>query len=167
MAITKIQSESMNLADTYAFTGTVTGAGETNTPAFYARASSNQTFTDATFNKVVVDTEDLDTDNAFASSRFTVPSGKGGLYTLSAQVRSNTQNDGSEYNMAFFLNGSIITRGASKLMVGGSTGMYHVNTTIVDLDAGDYVEAYFYPDASSNTTSESGYVFFAGYKITQ
>tara|TARA_R100001129_G_C5284223_1_gene237782 strand:+ start:522 stop:1061 length:540 start_codon:yes stop_codon:yes gene_type:complete len=27
MAITKIQSESMNLADTYAFTGTVTGAG--------------------------------------------------------------------------------------------------------------------------------------------
>ena len=28
MAITKIQSESMNLADTYAFTGTVTGAGK-------------------------------------------------------------------------------------------------------------------------------------------
>ena len=26
MAITKIQSESLNLADTYAFTGTVTGA---------------------------------------------------------------------------------------------------------------------------------------------
>ena len=36
MAITKIQSESMNLADTYAFTGTVTGAGESNTPSFKA-----------------------------------------------------------------------------------------------------------------------------------
>ena len=34
MAITKIQSESLNLADTYAFTGTVTGAGGVNTPAF-------------------------------------------------------------------------------------------------------------------------------------
>ena len=33
MAITKIQSESMNLADTYAFTGTVTGASE-NQSAF-------------------------------------------------------------------------------------------------------------------------------------
>ncbi len=33
MAITKIQSESMNLADTYAFTGTVTGASE-NQAAF-------------------------------------------------------------------------------------------------------------------------------------
>ena len=153
MAITKLIADS------------ITSGAIANTPAFYVRASSNQTFTDGAFNKVVVDTEDLDTDNAFASSRFTVPSGKGGLYTLSAQVRSNTQNDGSEYNMAFFLNGSMITRGASKLMVGGSTGMYHVNTTIVDLDAADYVEAYFYPDASSNTTSESGYVFFAGYKI--
>ena len=30
MAISKIQAESMNLADTYAFTGTVSGAGETN-----------------------------------------------------------------------------------------------------------------------------------------
>ena len=33
MAIDKIQSESINLADTFAFTGTVTGAGGTNTPA--------------------------------------------------------------------------------------------------------------------------------------
>lgn len=30
MALSKIQAESMNLADTYAFTGTVTGAGEAN-----------------------------------------------------------------------------------------------------------------------------------------
>jgi hypothetical protein len=28
MALSKIQAESMNLADTYAFTGTVSGAGE-------------------------------------------------------------------------------------------------------------------------------------------
>ena len=36
MAITKIQSESLNLADTYDFTGTVTGAGGVNTPSFFA-----------------------------------------------------------------------------------------------------------------------------------
>ena len=45
MAITKIQSESMNLADTYAFTGTVTGASGVNTPAFYATMSGDQTLT--------------------------------------------------------------------------------------------------------------------------
>ena len=37
MAITKIQSESLNLADTYDFTGTVTGAGESNNQYFRAR----------------------------------------------------------------------------------------------------------------------------------
>ena len=36
MAITKIQSESLNLSDNYDFTGTVTGAGGTNTPYFFA-----------------------------------------------------------------------------------------------------------------------------------
>jgi hypothetical protein len=36
MAIDKIQSESINLADNFAFTGTVTGAGGANTPAFHA-----------------------------------------------------------------------------------------------------------------------------------
>ena len=42
MAITKIQSESLNLADTYAFTGTVTGAGESNAPSFYGELSKNK-----------------------------------------------------------------------------------------------------------------------------
>ena len=40
MAIDKIQSESINLADTFAFTGTVTGAGENNNPAFRAGLTS-------------------------------------------------------------------------------------------------------------------------------
>ena len=44
MAITKIQSESLNLADTYAFTGTVTGAGLNNTPVF--NKTSNQVSSD-------------------------------------------------------------------------------------------------------------------------
>ena len=43
MAIDKIQSESINLADNFAFTGTVTGASGNNTPSFHIRKSSNQT----------------------------------------------------------------------------------------------------------------------------
>ena len=40
MALSKIQAESMNLADTYTFTGSVSGAGGVNTPAFKAQLSS-------------------------------------------------------------------------------------------------------------------------------
>ena len=37
MALSKIQSESINLADNFAFTGTVTGAGDTNPLSVFAR----------------------------------------------------------------------------------------------------------------------------------
>jgi len=54
MAITKIQSESLNLADTYAFTGTVTGAGESNSPNFHAVNASGQALSDSTWTKITV-----------------------------------------------------------------------------------------------------------------
>jgi len=61
MAITKIQSESLNLSDTYDFTGTVTGAGGVNTPAFEAKPGS---ITDigytGVWTKINYDTETFD-----------------------------------------------------------------------------------------------------------
>ena len=64
MAITKIQSESLNLADTYDFTGTVTGAGGVNTPAFFVYKNTSQTLNDETDTKVTWTTERFDTNNA-------------------------------------------------------------------------------------------------------
>ena len=61
MAIDKIQSESINLADTFAFTGTVTGAGGVNTPMFSARLGSNSSsISQNTTTKVVCATEEFD-----------------------------------------------------------------------------------------------------------
>ena len=77
MAIDKIQSESINLADNFAFTGTVTGAGGVNTPNFKVSNSGNTSCANGTFVKLSADTETFDSDCAFASDKFTVPSGKG------------------------------------------------------------------------------------------
>ncbi len=52
----------------------------TNTPNFYVRLSGNFDLTNDTWTKIPWDTEQFDTDNAFASNKFTVPSGKGGKY---------------------------------------------------------------------------------------
>ena len=71
MALSKIQSESFILADTFAFRGTVTGAGGVITPAFYANKNANQTITSGTTTKITFETELFDTANAFASSKFT------------------------------------------------------------------------------------------------
>ena len=88
MAIDKIQSESINLADNFAFTGTVTGAGGNNTPAFKAYVSSGMTIATGTLTKVTYQTEMYDTDNAFDNSsnyRFTPQTS--GKYFFSSKVR--------------------------------------------------------------------------------
>ena len=64
MAISKIISESLDLTDNYAFTGTVTGAGESNSPIFYGELSSGKTLSRAVLTKIdllsVTDQEKLD-----------------------------------------------------------------------------------------------------------
>ena len=56
MAIDKIQSESINLADTFAFTGTVTGAGGVNTPIVYVLANA-ASLTNNTTQKITMNNE--------------------------------------------------------------------------------------------------------------
>ena len=171
MAITKIQSESLNLADTYAFTGTVTGAGGVNTPAFLALGSgSSQSISNVTLTKVTNLTENLDTDGAYdnASSRFTVPSGKGGTYYVFFNSRYNTSNDFENINMTIYKNGS----GGTQIANAQGSAFYYDSfnaSSIVQLSAGDYIEAFTYHNFGSNKNlaGESIYTYFGGYKIIE
>ena len=54
---------------------------------------SDISLSNATATKLTLDTEIFDTDNAFASDKFTVPSGKGGKYFISLQISLEGQND--------------------------------------------------------------------------
>ncbi len=68
--------------------GTQTGFGGTNTPAFLASLTANQTITNATYTKVQLDNEILDTDNCYDNStnyRFTPTTA--GYYWLFASGR--------------------------------------------------------------------------------
>ena len=47
-----------------------------NTPAFAVTKSADQTVSDNTLTTITFDTEDFDTDAAFASNKFTCPSDK-------------------------------------------------------------------------------------------
>ena len=58
---------------------TLTGFSD-NTPSFYAYNASSQSLAGRTSTTVTLDTEGWDTDSAFASNTFTVPSGEGGKY---------------------------------------------------------------------------------------
>jgi len=70
---------------TIANSGTATGFGSDNTPAFQAYRSTNQTISHDTYTKVECQTEDFDTGSGYDNSStylYTVPSGEGGVYWI-------------------------------------------------------------------------------------
>ena len=146
----------------------ISGVGGTNTPAFMAYNAADQSISDATVTQITW-TESYDSDNAFASNTFTVPTGEGGKYWIG----SNVQVYNTAGNISMFI---------VYVMVNGSQAMYireHVDSNawyqkginvngILNLSAGDAVTVSVYIDHSSgssqanDTASET---FFTGYKL--
>ena len=80
---------------TIANSGTATGFGGDNTPMFLVSGGSgNQTISHASGTTITYNQEIIDTDNAFSSNVFTVPSGEAGKYFFSASCQiEDTQAD--------------------------------------------------------------------------
>ena len=169
MAITKIQSESMNLADTYTFTGTVTGAGESNAPSFAAYVGSNQTISDRTTTKVSFTGEHFDTASAYDNSsnyRFTVPSGEGGKYMFAAGFNAHTDTT-TKLHLWFYVNGSsaFSSMGTQQTQY-RDTNSYINGVRFFNLSAGDYVEIYVRQEQGSSSTLQTDGSYFEGFKIS-
>ncbi len=122
--------------------------GGDNTPSFLAVSNAVQTgFSLSTFTKVTLQTEVYDTDSAFATSRFTVPSGKDGKYliTFTGALQSGSNYD--EAWLAVYKNGARLegvesrSKMASSYLRGGSSQRYS-GASILDLSATDYIELY-------------------------
>ena len=150
MTLIKARSRGINLADTFAFTGTVSGAGgETNTPSFSALLSANQTVSHNSLTKIAFNTEINDSDSAYDNSsnyRFTVPSGKAGLYCIGYQLYSNG-SDNSEFIARLYVNGSSSTTGKSNINQVNENSQENYNwcqhtQQLVQLAESDYLEVY-------------------------
>jgi hypothetical protein len=175
MAIDKIQSESINLADNFAFTGTVTGAGQTNQPAFAATRTSNQSASSANaITKVQADVEIFDTDSAYDNStnyRFTPQ--VAGKYLIYAKLYMDSSDHSAtaKARSIIYKNGSLYT--ASQLDFRNNYGGYDntvITQSIIDMNgSSDYVEAYFQIQVNSGTgllaASTNKYNEFGGYKL--
>jgi|TARA_X000001382_G_scaffold128215_1_gene117427 hypothetical protein len=145
MAIDKIQSESINLADNFAFTGTVTGAGGVNTPAFHAYLSADQNVNSNVVTKVQCNTEIYDTDNCYDNStnfRFT-PTTAGKYY-----VYANFAGQQAAYVIYFSI--PIIKKNGTEIATASNTfgnGSVYATTNhisvIADMNgSSDYLEFY-------------------------
>ena len=141
-------------------------------PAFFAYPSSSQTATHNTSAKITFDTGVYDTNSAFASSRFTVPTGQDGKYYIYASVYTEAASN-STLEIAsprIFINGSQKYSNINDFRVNQIRGFTSTVSASFNLVAGDYVEIYnyFWSSASANGTYGSGDTsgtYFGGYKL--
>ena len=142
-----------------------------NTPAFLVFQSSNQSISNTTTTILQFGTENIDTDNAYSSNRFTVPTGEGGLYHFALNIQMNGNVTGANIGIQRYnSSGGRYTSGG-----GNFTGALNVNivTSVLafshgatlELNASDYVEATIYHGSGSTKTTYAPNTWFGGYKL--
>ena len=158
--------------------GTATGFGEANTPAFFVYRSSQQTgIGNETPTKIAFNAEIFDTDNAFDSTsnyRFTVPSGKQGKYFFTATARA-VNFTGTGMRLSFYVNGTAKGHHAVSIADGTEAGGegYHsiTNSFSLSLSASDYVEMYLWQKSGATRelhgdANDYGLTHFTGFRIS-
>lgn len=144
-------------------------AGGTNTPAFYVQRTSNVTgSSDDTLTKLTWNVEVLDTNSAFASDKFTVPSGEDGKYFFSTSPYIKSDGAaGTTIQIIFYKNGSAIL--ANQWYANNNNHHYterQVNHSILlDLAATDYIEVYAKFNTNAATWGSYATGSFFGYKL--
>ena len=103
MALSKIQAESMNLADTYAFSGTVSGTSVAGSGAFSARNSATEWGSTASGGIVSFDNDStgdsFDTDNCYNTTtyKYTAPATGVYMFWYSIYVADGDTNNGFSF----------------------------------------------------------------------
>ena len=143
-----------------------------NTPAFLVAQSSNQSISNTTNTTLTFGTEHVDTDSAFASNKFTVPSGQAGLYVFTLTVQGNGNMGGSGGGVTICRYDS----SDAKYTSGGGDADGNLNQSISSVNGyaltvtykmlvGDYVNAAIYQASGSTQTTYAPRTFFGGHKL--
>ena len=137
---------------------TLNNAAFKMTPAVIGYQSSDQNLTKNSYNKIVNWTTTLDTNSAFSSNKFTVPSGQAGKYLINWQLKFDGDSSG---NTGYDLNRMSVFKNAAEVLqtdhVREPQIIYgaFVQFGTLDLVASDYLEFYFYPDRGGGTAGDT------------
>ena len=124
-----------------------------NTPSCLITVASTTGFSNDTLTKLAFDTEIYDTDNAFSSNKFTVPSGQAGKYYINIQADIDSQADGNlDYALIYiYKNGSDIRRHNYDFRNNPARRFNTHITSVLQLAESDYIEGYIYAYDSSGS----------------
>ena len=138
----------------------VGAAGGANTPAFWAYQSTTHSVSNTNHTKILFQTEVLDSDNNFASSRFTPTTA--GYYLLTIGLRCDS--GACEHFLQIYKNGSNYIS-----LRDDEFTSYQLNgSAIVDANGStDYFEVYFWQNSGTTRTTNAGktHTYFSGFKL--
>ena len=165
MAITKIQSESLNLADTYDFTGTVTGAGGVNTPVFQvSRTGSSQSISAGADTTVQFNNVDFDSGSHWNAGtyKWTPPAGK---YFFNASVSIDGASQNNVYVLYITKNSTLWVQSIYRAY---STSGFTINASkIISANGTDSFHVQVYCQTTENIGYGQRQSHFEGYKIIE
>ena len=140
--------------------------GITNTPMWFVRKTSDQSLSSNSYTKVTWNSEVIDTDSAFASDKFTVPSGKAGKYYISTGVGFYDNSTQEHHYVLIYKNGSNVSADPTGITTteDNTDRYWQTNNMIVDLAVSDYVEVYVLCSYTSGTGTMN-HSYFTGYKL--
>ena len=145
--------------------GTQTGFGGANTPMFHAYVNSAQSIGTNTDVKITNLNEVIDTNSAFASDKFTVPSGEGGKYIIYGCI--SFASDVQYPHAELYVNGSGSLNSENLVGNMGDTARSCFTSRMLTLSASDYVELYTFQGSGATNTQSSGRTFFGGFKLIE
>jgi len=149
---TTVQTLKMNSGATAPEWVTVAAGG--NTPIVAAYHNTDQTIANNTWEVVELNTELTDSDSAFASNRFTVPSAKAGKYYISFTFQPTTGGT-TTWKCQIRKNGSGFIESNFYTNAGAQQRSHTVNQ-IMDLSVSDYLEFWLHTDLGGGTHTING-----------
>ena len=140
--------------------------GGANTPNFKVDLSSTVSVPTATNVKITWDEEQWDTASAFASNKFTVPSGQAGKYFFYAQyVMPDLGGSDKQMQVKIYKNGAEAAYGYDR----GERDRTVEVSTVLNLSVSDYIEVYARQNGGTtvNILADDSGTFFLGYKLIE
>ena len=144
-----------------------------NTPQFMVVKTSSQSISNNSATKVTWDSELVDSDNTFASDKFTVPAG-GGTYLIFSTLLMDSKNNSDLKNcyIKLYKNGSLLQQHVYDFRSNQPRRMAIDLTGVHTLSASDYLEMYAQIDSDDGdievdgASSGDGYLsIFGGIKV--
>jgi len=139
--------------------------GGDNNPSFMVVKTSSQSVTNNSATKVTWDSELKDSDSAFASDKFTVPSGKGGDYYIFATLEADAKNN-SDLKISYlklYKNGSLLQQNVKDYRANQPRRQAQTLVGIHTLSASDYLELYSQIDSDDGDIEVNAYQASDGY----